>query len=223
MTIWQTAAKRTIDIVVSVTVFGLISPLLILIAIAIRLDSRGGALFRQKRLGRRGASFTLLKFRTMVVDAPDFRNADGSTFNSSYDTRVTRVGAFLRSTSLDELPQLFNILAGHMSLVGPRPDLVDQQQFYSGDEWRRNLVKPGITGLAQTNGRNSVCWAARKQMDLEYVANQTILLDLRICLRTIPCVLQGRDIHIEGTVQAPEEATEPLAKTHSEPLSEFAL
>jgi lipopolysaccharide/colanic/teichoic acid biosynthesis glycosyltransferase len=132
----------------------------------------------------------------MIENAPDFRNADGSTFNSPGDRRVTRLGRVLRSSSLDELPQLFNIFSGAMSLVGPRPDQVDQASFYSGDEWRRNLVKPGITGLAQVNGRNAVVWAARKQLDLEYVARQSLLLDLAILLATVPCVLTSRGIFV---------------------------
>lgn len=196
MTGLQESTKRAIDVVFSSMALLLLSPLFLLIAIAIRFDSKGRVFFRQKRLARGGVPFTLYKFRTMFENAPDFRNADGSTFNSPCDVRVTRIGRILRRTSLDELPQLCNILAGDMSLVGPRPDLVDQARFYSGDEWRRNLVKPGITGLAQTHGRNSICWATRKQMDLKYVASQSFLLDLKILLRTIPCVLRSRDIHV---------------------------
>jgi lipopolysaccharide/colanic/teichoic acid biosynthesis glycosyltransferase len=196
MNSWQEATKRTIDISVSVTLIILFAPLYVLIALAIRLDSPGRVLFRQRRLGRDGVPFTLYKFRTMVKNAPDLRNADGSTFNSPCDRRVTRLGRLLRSSSLDELPQLFNILAGAMSVVGPRPDQVDQARFYSGDEWRRNLVKPGITGLAQVSGRNAILWAARKQLDLEYVARQSLLLDLEILLRTLPCVLASRGIFV---------------------------
>jgi lipopolysaccharide/colanic/teichoic acid biosynthesis glycosyltransferase len=196
MTAWQEATKRAIDISVSVAVMIIFAPLYLLIAVAIRLDSRGRVLFRQQRLGRGGVPFILYKFRTMVENAADLRNADGSTFNSPCDRRVTRLGRVLRSSSFDELPQLFNILAGTMSLVGPRPDQVDQERFYSGDEWRRNLVKPGITGLAQVSGRNAILWAARKQLDLAYVARQSLLLDLEILLRTVPCVLANRGIFV---------------------------
>jgi lipopolysaccharide/colanic/teichoic acid biosynthesis glycosyltransferase len=154
-------------------------------------------LFRQERLGRGGVPFTLHKFRTMIENAPDQRNADGSTFIAPCDRRVTRLGRLLRSSSLDELPQLFNILSGEMSLVGPRPDQVDQARFYSGAEWRRNLVKPGITGLAQVSGRNAILWASRKQLDLEYVARQSVRLDLEILLRTVPCVLASRGIFVQ--------------------------
>jgi undecaprenyl phosphate N,N'-diacetylbacillosamine 1-phosphate transferase len=196
MTAWQEAAKRAIDIAGSLMALALLSPLFALIAIAIRLESSGPALFRQRRLGGGRSPFTLFKFRTMIVDAPDIRNQDGSTFNSASDARVTRVGRILRRTSLDELPQLFNVFAGAMSLVGPRPDLVDQSRFYGHDEWLRLVVKPGITGLAQINGRNSLSWAARTEMDLEYVARQSLLLDFRILLQTIPYVLGSRDIYV---------------------------
>jgi lipopolysaccharide/colanic/teichoic acid biosynthesis glycosyltransferase len=196
MTTLQETAKRGFDIAASATGIILCAPLLLLLALAIRLDSRGRVLFRQKRLGRDGVPFTLYKFRTMIENAPDYRNADGSTFNSACDRRVTRLGRLLRSSSLDELPQLFNILSGAMSLVGPRPDQVDQERFYSGDEWRRNLVKPGITGLAQISGRNAILWASRKQLDLQYVARQSGRLDLEILLRTVPSVLSRRGIFV---------------------------
>jgi len=221
----QEFVKRSFDLLVSSTALVLFSPLLLLIALAIGIDShfQSAVLFRQQRLGRNGASFRLYKFRTMFPDAADIRNSDGSSFNAAHDDRVTRVGAFLRSTSLDELPQLFNILIGQMSLVGPRPDLVDQAQYYSGDEWRRNLVKPGITGLAQTSGRNSISWAARKQIDLEYVANQSIRLDLKILLRTIPCVLRTRDIHGSYPPATEEGASEVQPEPVSEPISESVM
>jgi lipopolysaccharide/colanic/teichoic acid biosynthesis glycosyltransferase len=201
MKMWQAAIKRTIDTSVSLTALLVFSPALAVIAIAIRLDSLGSILFKQQRLGRGGRPFTLYKFRTMVVDAPDLRNQDGSTFNSAFDARVTRVGRFLRRASLDELPQLFNVLTGEMSIVGPRPDLVDQSRFYSAAEWRRSVVKPGITGLAQISGRNAIRWAARTQIDLEYVGQQSLLLDLTIMWQTIPYVLTSQDIYINRVTE----------------------
>jgi undecaprenyl phosphate N,N'-diacetylbacillosamine 1-phosphate transferase len=197
MTMWQAAAKRAIDTAASLTALFLLSPVLALIAIAVRLDSSGSVLFRPQRLARGGGAFMLYKFRTMVMNAPDIRNDDGSTFNSPADARVTRVGRFLRQTSLDELPQLFNVLAGDMSLVGPRPDQVDQARFYSAAEWGRSVVKPGITGLAQINGRNAISWAERTQIDLEYVVHQSLLLDLRILWQTFPYVLTSQNVYID--------------------------
>ncbi len=197
MTLVESSIKRTVDILVSVVSLIMLSPLLLLIALAVRHTSPGPALFCQQRLGRDGVPFTLYKFRSMFVNAPDIRNPDGSTFNAEDDPRVTSLGRFLRKTSLDELPQLINVLKGDMSLVGPRPDQVDQLQYYNAEEKRKLRVKPGITGLAQTNGRNNIPWEQRKRLDLEYVEHQSLQLDLRILLLTIPYVLAGRDVFAE--------------------------
>lgn len=191
--------KRVFDITLSGVGIVLLGPLLFLITLAVRLSSRGSAFFMQYRLGRGGKAFTVYKFRTMFVNAPDIRNADGSAFNGADDPRVTPLGRFLRRTSLDELPQLFNVFKGEMSLVGPRPDQVDQIRYYSAEEHRKLLVKPGITGLAQINGRNNISWEQRKQLDLEYVRHQSTVLDLRILLQTIPYVLRQRDVFIAQT------------------------
>src|SRR5262249_17400265 len=156
----------------------LLAPLMIVIAIAVRVSSKGPAWFRQARLGRGGAPFTLYKFRTMTMNAPDLRNPDGSTYSAPDDPRVTPLGKFLRASSLDELPQIFNVLRGDMSLVGPRPELPDQLRFYSETDKRRLSVRPGITGLAQLSGRNSLSWATRRQFDLEYVERQSFGFDL---------------------------------------------
>jgi len=193
----QAAVKRVVDIIISFVTLVVLSPLLLLVALAVRFTSPGPAFFRQRRLGKDGVPFTLCKFRSMFVDVPDIRNPDGSAYNAQDDPRVTPVGRFLRKTSLDELPQLINVLKGDMSLVGPRPDQVDQLQYYAEEEKRKLLVKPGITGLAQINGRNSIPWERRKRLDLEYVERQSLWLDLRILLRTIPYVLAQRDVSVE--------------------------
>jgi undecaprenyl phosphate N,N'-diacetylbacillosamine 1-phosphate transferase len=164
----------------------------------VRLTSPGPALFRQSRLGRDGVPFTLYKFRTMRVGAPDRRNSDGSTYSAPDDTRVTPLGRFLRATSLDELAQLVNVVRGDMSLVGPRPELLDQLLFYSESDKRRLLVRPGITGLAQLSGRNSLAWRERRQLDLEYVERRSLRLDLSILFRTLPYVLRRRGIYATG-------------------------
>jgi len=192
----QTFAKRAIDIGIAAIALLLLSPLFALIAIAIRLESAGPVLFRQKRIGRGTAHFTLFKFRTMVANAPDIRNSNGSTYNAPNDPRCTRVGRLLRLFSLDELPQLLNVLTGTMSLVGPRPDLVDQTRFYGEDEWFRLMVKPGITGLAQISGRNAISWPARTRLDLEYIAQQSVLFDLSILWRTLSYVINCKDVFV---------------------------
>jgi lipopolysaccharide/colanic/teichoic acid biosynthesis glycosyltransferase len=134
----------------------------------------------------------------MYYNAPDLRNADGSAYTGDDDPRVTRVGRFLRRTSLDELPQLFNVLRGEMSLVGPRPDQVDQFRFYTETEKRKLSVKPGITGLAQIGGRNNISWGRRKALDVEYVDLQSFWLDLSILARTVPYVLLRKDVNTDG-------------------------
>ena len=187
--------KRLTDVAGSGLLLVLMAPVMAAVALAVRLSSPGPVLFRQFRLGRHGRPFQLLKFRSMFVNAPDLRNPDGSAFTGDHDPRVTPLGRFLRRTSLDELPQLINVLRGEMSLVGPRPDQVDQIRFYSEAEKRKLLVRPGITGLAQINGRNGIAWERRKALDLEYVERQSLRLDLAILLQTLPCVLMRRNIN----------------------------
>jgi lipopolysaccharide/colanic/teichoic acid biosynthesis glycosyltransferase len=192
------ASKRAMDLVVSGAALLLLSPLLLFLAVMVRLTSTGPSLFRQKRLGRGGVPFTILKFRTMYLDAPDVRNPDGSAYNAEDDPRVTPFGRLLRKTSLDELPQLVNVLRGNMSLVGPRPDQVDQRQYYSASEVRKLEVRPGLTGLAQINGRNNIPWKQRKQLDVEYVERRSLRLDLYILANTIPYVLLRRDASLKN-------------------------
>ena len=201
MTKWRIVAKRSLDLTGSAIGLTLSSPLLLLIAVILKFDSPGRVIFRQARLGHGGKPFMILKFRTMEQNAPDLRNPDGSTFNGGDDPRVTRIGRLLRQTSLDELPQLFNVLNGSMSLVGPRPDQVDQSAYYTAEEHRKHLVKPGITGLAQIKGRNSISWSERKQLDLEYVSRQSLRFDLRILAQTFPYVLERRDVFVAPSLE----------------------
>jgi len=193
--------KRTLDVTVSIAALVALAPLLALIAAAVRLSSPGPALFRQSRLGLFGHPFLLLKFRSMYVNCADLRCEDGSAISGDNDPRVTPVGRFLRRTSLDELPQLWNVLTGEMSLVGPRPDQVDQIRFYQGEEFQKLKMKPGLTGLAQISGRNQISWERRKQFDVEYVERASLGLDLLILCKTIPYVLSGSDVN----AQAPPE------------------
>lgn len=192
----QVAIKRAIDITLSLLALSLFSPLFLVLSLLIKRDSRGPALFRQTRVGKDGKLFTCYKFRTMYVDAPDMRNPDGSTFNAENDPRVTRVGRFLRRTTLDELPQFINVLKGDLSLVGPRPDLVDQLKFYSEQDKKKLAVKPGMTGLAFISGRNTLPWERRRELDIEYIENYSLLLDLQILLKTIPYVLLSKNVFV---------------------------
>lgn len=192
----QAVVKRCFDVAVSSAVVLLLSPLMAVIALAVRLTSTGPALFRQLRVGQGGRPFTMFKFRTMVHDSEirlheieTGNEADGLLFKMKDDPRVTRVGRLLRRWSLDELPQLFNVLRGDMSLVGPRPPLPREVARY--DAWlRRRLdVKPGITGLWQVNGRHDLTFEDYVRYDLYYVRNWSIALDIAILWRTIPAVM----------------------------------
>jgi lipopolysaccharide/colanic/teichoic acid biosynthesis glycosyltransferase len=198
--------RREFDLVVSTIGVLLATPLLLACGAAVALSSPGPVLFGQPRLGKAGRQFRLFKFRSMLHNAPDLRNADGSAYTGDDDPRVTRVGRFLRRTSLDELPQLFNVLRGEMSLVGPRPDQVDQFRFYSETEKRKLSVKPGMTGLAQIGGRNNISWERRKALDVEYVDRQSFWLDLSILARTVPYVLLRKDVNTDGNHPSPRSS-----------------
>ena len=195
----QLLVKRVIDVVVSGIMLILLSPLFIILAIAIKLDSPGPILFAQERVGMNKRRFKLLKFRSMVVNAEDLKKAladqnevDGPVFKIKKDPRITRVGRFIRKTSIDELPQLWNAFIGDISLVGPRPPLFSEVDQY---EWlfrRRISVKPGITCLWQVSGRNELSFDEWMELDKQYIENWSIWLDLKILLMTIPTVLLGR-------------------------------
>lgn len=175
--------KRALDYSLASAGLAIAGPAMLAIAAAIRLDSPGGALFTQERLGRNGKPFKLLKFRTMHP-APIHYNPDGSTKVEAGDARVTRVGRHLRG-ALDELPQLLNVLRGEMSLIGPRPDLVTQRALYTPEEERKLEVLPGITGLAVVIGRTELPWKTRIAIDTWYIDHWSFGLDLKIIARTL--------------------------------------
>jgi lipopolysaccharide/colanic/teichoic acid biosynthesis glycosyltransferase len=184
--------RRVIDIFVSFVLLVLSSPVLLAAVAAIRLTSPGPAIFRQRRSGLHGVQFDMLKLRTMVDGAEHI--GAGLAVNAN-DSRITRVGAFLRRTSLDELPNLLNVLRGEMTLVGPRPTLPAQVAQYTARQHGRLSVKPGITGWAQVNGRASLPWSDRIELDLYYVEHRSLLLDLRILARTPTLVLGGGGLY----------------------------
>lgn len=191
----QLLVKRSMDLVVGFAAVVILWPVFLWAAVAIRVTSSGPVIFRQTRLGLGGIPFTCYKFRTMYVDAPDMRNPDGSTFNADDDPRVTAVGKFLRKISLDELPQIFNVLKGDMSLVGPRPDIVEFLPFYRPGDERRLAVKPGMTGWAAIHGRNRVPLPERRALDIDYVDSFSLWLDIKILLATVPLVLLSKGIY----------------------------
>jgi lipopolysaccharide/colanic/teichoic acid biosynthesis glycosyltransferase len=184
--------RRAIDILVSAAVLLFTSPILLLAMIAVRLESAGHPIYQQRRVGRDGRPFDVLKLRTMVDGAEHI--GAGLAVNEN-DARITRVGAWLRRTSLDELPNLLNVLRGEMSLIGPRPTLPVQVEQYTERQRGRLQVKPGITGWAQVNGRASLPWAQRIELDLYYIEHRSLALDLSILRRTVAMVLGGSDLY----------------------------
>jgi undecaprenyl phosphate N,N'-diacetylbacillosamine 1-phosphate transferase len=191
----QKVIKEILDRIFSIIFLILLLPLFLLIALCIKLDSKGPVLFIQDRLGRGGRIFKMYKFRSMNEEAEDIRQEDGSTYNSEDDPRVTKAGRILRKTSLDELPQLINILKGEMSFVGPRPDLPDHYSLYTEYEKRKLSVKPGITGYAQALGRNSIPWKERIKLDIYYIDNYSLLFDFKILYLTVAAVLKKEGIY----------------------------
>lgn len=190
--------KRSFDVLVSALALLMLAPGLAIIAVCVRLDSPGPVLFRQERVGINHSRFSMLKFRSMVVDAERYLSllkdrSEGNEvlFKMRRDPRVTRVGAVLRRLSLDELPQFYNVLRGEMSVVGPRPPLPQEVEAYDDTAHRRLLVKPGITGLWQVTGRSDLSWEESIRLDLYYVENWTLLGDIQIVLRTARAVFGG--------------------------------
>ena len=198
---FSSAAKRVMDLLGGVAGLVVSAPVWIIAAVAIRSESRGPILFRQTRVGKDGRLFCMLKFRTMCADA-EIRKADlaphnqmsGPVFKMNNDPRVTRLGRFLRKYSIDELPQLINVLRGEMSLVGPRPALPSEVSQYETWQCQRLCVRPGLTCLWQVNGRNSLNFEEWMRLDLEYITKSSLHLDLWILARTVPAVLRGTGV-----------------------------
>ena len=182
--------KRTLDLILSLMALIVLMPLMIIIGILVRINLGSPIIFKQKRPGKNEKIFTLYKFRTMT----DKRDIDGNLLPDEY--RLTKFGKFLRSTSLDELPELINIIKGEMAIVGPRPLLVEYLPYYTEEEKHRHDVRPGLTGLAQVNGRNLLEWDERFKKDLEYINSISVKNDLFIIFRTIINVIKRKDIAV---------------------------
>jgi lipopolysaccharide/colanic/teichoic acid biosynthesis glycosyltransferase len=197
-TFYARYGKRFLDLTVGLPAAVAIGPLMLMIAILVRVKLGSPILFRQVRPGRKGKSFILQKFRTMNDACDDQENP------LSDELRLTPLGKFLRKTSFDELPELWNVLMGDMSLVGPRPLLMKYLARYTPEQARRHEVKPGITGWAQVNGRNAISWEEKFALDVWYVENQSFLLDLKILAMTVRKVFQGEGISAPGDATMPE-------------------
>lgn len=201
-------AKRILDLVLVLGTAPLWTPLLLVIAVAVRIRLGTPIFFRQKRPGRNERIFELVKFRTMTNE----RGADGNLLSDA--ERLPPFGRWLRATSMDELPELWNVLKGEMSLVGPRPLLVQYLSRYSAEQRRRHEVPPGLTGWAQVNGRNALSWEEKFALDVWYVDNQSCWLDLQILLRTFRQVIGRRGISAPGEATMREFNPEPAAREH---------
>jgi len=202
------ALKRALDFLAAALGLVLLWPVLALVALAILLEDGRPVLFRQERVGKDGKSFRVFKFRTMIRDAES-----KGIFTHENDPRITRVGSLLRRWSLDELPQLLNVLMGHMSLVGPRPTLPYQVEKYDARQRGRLLVRPGMTGLAQVRGRNALTWPEKIELDLEYIDRMSLWLDIKVILLTIPALFQKKALY-----KSPEEwERDPIAKKEAGP------
>lgn len=193
---YRNAIKRLMDFSVSAFAMPILVPLIAAVAIGIKLDDGGPIFHRGERMGKDGRIFRMFKFRSMKVNSPDLRNADGSTFNGDTDPRVTRIGKILRKTSIDEIPQLINVLLGDMSLIGPRPSLTTTPYSqYNDIRKKRVSVRPGVTGYSQAYFRNSITQEEKFKYDCDYVDNITFTGDVKILKRTILSVLKRDNIY----------------------------
>jgi len=193
--------KRVIDIVLALTALPFWLIILIIVGPIIYFEDKGSIFYNAPRLGKDGKIFKMYKFRSMRVNAADIRNEDGSTFNSEEDPRLTRIGKIIRKISLDETPQLLNVIKGDMSIVGPRPDLPEHQGLYEGTEKRKLEIRPGVTGYNQAYYRNTAPWKERIQHDIYYIDHLSLGFDIRILVKTAISVLKREDIYVTGTLK----------------------
>lgn len=196
--------KRICDLVVSIVALPFVLIIIAVLAPIIHFEDKGPVFYNAPRVGKDGRDFKMYKLRSMRVNAPDLVMEDGSTYNGADDPRMTKIGAFMRRTSLDEIPQFLNVLKGDMSVVGPRPDLRRETELYEGDEGEKLTVKPGITGYAAVYGRNSLPWHDRLALDVYYVRNVTFALDVKVFFRTFATVFKQEGIYVEEAASKSE-------------------
>lgn len=192
---YQHFFKRLIDFLIALIALPFVLVLCLIVLIAVKIDDGGPLFHMASRIGQNGHIFKMFKFRSMIVNAPDLRMADGSTYNAADDPRVTKVGRFLRKTSLDEIPQLLNVLKGDMALIGPRPDSAFYLEHYTQEERIILTVRPGITGWNQAINRNSVGTKEKLQADIYYVNHLSFLFDCKVILLTLKTVLSHKDVY----------------------------
>lgn len=197
--------KRLIDIIISICILPFFAICYIIIAPIIYFQDRGKIFYNGERLGKDGKIFKMYKFRTMKMNSEDLRNKDGSTYNGEDDPRVTKIGKILRKTSIDELPQILNVLKGDMSIIGPRPDLPEHMNLYEEEEKRKLLVRPGITGYNQAYYRNSIEWKERIKNDIYYIDHLTFFMDIRVFFKTIATILKKENVYIKTGEKSGEQ------------------
>lgn len=197
-TLYLRYGKRAFDIAVGIVALPFLAILTAILAPCIYFEDKGPVFYNAPRVGKDGIEFKMYKFRSMKVNAPDLLMPDGSTYNGEDDPRMTKVGAFMRRTSLDEMPQFLNVLKGDMSVIGPRPDLERETELYEGNESDKLLVKPGITGYSAVMVRNSAPWHERLALDVHYVHNVTFALDLKVFLKTFSTVFSQEGVYVEA-------------------------
>lgn len=206
---YQRIVKRVADLILCLIVLPLVLLVTIPVAVIIKLEDKGPVFYRSRRLGVGFREFDMLKFRSMRVNAPDLRNEDGSTYNSKEDPRVTKIGRFMRETSLDELPQFFNVLLGDMSIIGPRAGDVESKDTYEEDEKDKLLIRPGITGYTQAYYRNGLGVREKRLYDAWYAHNVSAWLDIKILFKTVSTVLKRENVYTNKET-ADEEITETV-------------
>ncbi|MBE6718387.1 MAG: sugar transferase [Ruminococcaceae bacterium] len=203
--VYQLFVKRVIDIILCLIILPLVLLITIPIAIAIKIEDGGPIFYKARRLGKGFKEFDMLKFRSMKVNAPDLRNDDGSTFNSKNDPRVTKIGRWLRESSIDELPQIFNVFVGHMSLIGPRAGDVESKDTYEEDEKDKLLIRPGISGYTQAYYRNGLGVREKRLYDAWYAHNVSLVLDIKVFFKTIVTVLKHDNVYTNPSDAVAEE------------------
>ena len=189
--------KRFLDVLISLLCLPIFFIILLIFGPFIYFSDKGTIFYNAERLGMNGTVFKMYKFRSMKLNAPDIRNEDGSTFNSEDDPRLTSIGKFIRKTSIDEVPQILNVLKGDMSIVGPRPDLPEHFNVYSESEKRKLSVRPGITGYNQAYFRNTIPWKERIQNDIYYIDHLSFWMDIRVVFKTAWSILSRKSVFIE--------------------------
>ena len=194
---YERFGKRACDLAVGIVALPIVLLIIAVLAPFIHFEDKGPVFYNAPRVGKDGRDFKMYKLRSMKVNAPDLVMEDGSTYNGADDPRMTRVGAFMRKTSLDEMPQFLNVLKGDMSVVGPRPDLRRETELYQGDESLKLTVKPGITGYAAVYGRNSLPWHDRLALDVFYVRNMSFAMDAKVFFKTFATVFKQEGVFVE--------------------------